>query len=462
MDNSFANQHPELVGEWSEKNSPLTPYDITYGSNKLYWWKGKCGHEWQASAKSRSHGEGCPICSGDRVIEGVNDFKSHCPELAEEWSRKNKLLPTMVTPHSSKKVIWHGKCGHEWTASVKSRVYGSGCPYCSHNIVLPGFNDLATIFPDVAAEWSEKNLPLLPSQVTPYANKKVWWECKEGHEWNALISTRSYGSKCPYCSGITLLKGFNDFATRKPELALEWSDRNYPLMPDMVNEKSTKNVWWKCSVCGYEWKSVVKARIKGTKCPVCADRTVLVGYNDLATTDPDILCEWDYEKNTDIQPTQISRSSMRYVWWKCKHGHSWRDKISNRTVLKMQCKVCEQEFDNTIPELLVMFYAWRLKLQVKIRDVETTGFVLDAYLPEIRIAFSFPYKGTQLEEDIGGVIQHLCEKRNIRYISISPKCKKEEICVKIKQAFQKAHLFINSDNQDDLMQIRKSFFEFSE
>lgn len=128
----------------------------------------------------------------------------------------------------------------------------------------------------------------------------------------------------------------------------------------------------------------------------------------------------------------------------------------------MQCRVCEQEFENTIPELLVMFYAWRLKLQVKIRDVETTGFVLDAYLPEIRIAFSFPYKGTRLEEDIGDVIQHLCEMRNIRYISISPKYKKEEICVKIKQAFQKAHLFINSDNQDDLMQIRKSFFEFSE
>lgn len=37
----------------------------------------------------------------------------------------------------------------------------------------------------------------------------------------------------------------------------------------MINEKSRKNVWWKCRECGNEWKSVVYARIKGTVCPVC-------------------------------------------------------------------------------------------------------------------------------------------------------------------------------------------------
>ena len=56
MDNSFSSIHPELVCEWSDKNAPLTPEQITYGSKKLYWWKGSCGHEWKASAKSRSSG----------------------------------------------------------------------------------------------------------------------------------------------------------------------------------------------------------------------------------------------------------------------------------------------------------------------------------------------------------------------------------------------------------------------
>ena len=57
MNNSLAEVHPELVSEWSEKNLPLTPDDITFGSNKKVWWKGTCGHEWQTSVKARLNGE---------------------------------------------------------------------------------------------------------------------------------------------------------------------------------------------------------------------------------------------------------------------------------------------------------------------------------------------------------------------------------------------------------------------
>ena len=282
MENSFAAKHPELVCEWSEKNLPLTPEQIPYGSNKIYWWHGACGHEWTASAKSRHAGEKCPICSGARILVGFNDLATAKPELAAEWSEKNKpLLPTMVTVGSHKKVIWKGKCGHEWVAQIKNRVQqDSGCPYCSHRKVLVGFNDLASLFPEVAAEWSDRNLPLKPTDVMAFANKKVWWKCSHGHEWYTLISTRSGGSKCPYCSGITVLPGFNDFQTLYPELAEEWSERNAPLTPDRISVKSRQNVWWKCKVCGHEWKSVIYSRTKGTTCPVCADRAVKEGYVD--------------------------------------------------------------------------------------------------------------------------------------------------------------------------------------
>ena len=74
MSNSLAIMRPELVREWSDKNLPLTPDKITYGSNKIVWWKAACGHEWQTSVKARSKGENCPVCSGARVIEGINDL----------------------------------------------------------------------------------------------------------------------------------------------------------------------------------------------------------------------------------------------------------------------------------------------------------------------------------------------------------------------------------------------------
>ena len=116
MSNSLAAVHPELVAEWSEKNLPLTPDSITFDSNKKVWWKGTCGHEWQASVKARSNGEKCPICSGARVIAGINDLNTLKPKLASEWSEKNEIKPTEVSIGSHKKVIWKCKLGHEWTA----------------------------------------------------------------------------------------------------------------------------------------------------------------------------------------------------------------------------------------------------------------------------------------------------------------------------------------------------------
>ena len=130
MSNSLAAVHPELIAEWSEKNLPLTPDSITFGSNKKVWWKGACGHEWETSVKARSNGEKCPICSGARVVAGINDLSTLKPELASEWSEENEIKPTEVSIGSHKKVIWKCKLGHEWIATVKSRTinktFGSG------------------------------------------------------------------------------------------------------------------------------------------------------------------------------------------------------------------------------------------------------------------------------------------------------------------------------------------------
>lgn len=111
MNNSLSVVHPELIVEWSKKNLPLTPDGITFGSNKVVWWKGSCGHEWQTSVKARSKGEKCPICSGARAVAGINDLSTLKPGLASEWSKKNEIKPTEVTVGSHKKVIWKCRLG---------------------------------------------------------------------------------------------------------------------------------------------------------------------------------------------------------------------------------------------------------------------------------------------------------------------------------------------------------------
>lgn len=459
MENSIAKMRPELVPEWSEKNLPLTPAEVPFGSNKRYWWRGQCGHEWQTSAKARSQGEKCPICSNTRIIPGINDLESLHPKLAEEWSPKNTLPASAFGEGSHKKAIWKGRCGHEWTAVIRSRVGGAGCPYCSHNLVLAGFNDLETIFPAVAQEWSPRNFPLQPSQVTPYANRKVWWRCQHGHEWEALISTRSYGSQCPYCSGIKLLRGFNDLATLHPDLAEEWSIRNGELPPDGVNGKSPKNVWWRCKTCGNEYKAVIKSRVHGLPCPVCTERAVLKGYNDLETTDAALMKEWDYEMNIKRAPSTFSRYSMYPVWWKGTCGHRWKDKIFHRTVEGAGCIYCESEFRRAIPQLLVLYYAKHNGVKAYVDDDRMIGVPLDVVIPAMKIAFVFPYKGTNREQGVLRVLRHLCETRGLIYEEIYQK-DPLEICIAIKQAFAKARIYINSDSEKDIAAVRERYLSW--
>ena len=461
MENSLSRMRPHLVSEWSEKNFPLTPDTVTFGSNKIVWWKGACGHEWQTSIKARSAGEQCPICSGARVLRGYNDFESKFPELAKEWSPKNEpLRPSMITAATHRKVIWQCKLGHEWTASVKSRtVNGTGCPYCSHNFVLPGFNDLASRFPEIAAEWSERNLPLTPDQVTAFKNIKVWWKCHLGHEWNTLISTRAGGSQCPYCSGIKLLKGFNDLKTKYPFLAAEWSEKNLPLTPDAVNEKSTKNVWWKCNTCGYEWKAVVKARVKGGMCPVCAERAVLQGYNDLGTTDPYLLSEWDYEKNSKWTPSNVSRNSMKVVWWKCGAGHSYRAKITDRTIEQKGCPQCEAEFQQALPQMLIMMYGAQNGITVKSNSDSELGMRLVAYLPELHCAVDIA-GATVTEKREQSVKAHICLSNRLGYYLIKRTADASQMAAEIKTLFIRNHIYLHTDSEKDVQMLRERFLEW--
>ena len=459
MKNSISEMRPQLISEWSKKNYPIMPDEVPYGSNKQYWWIGPCGHEWQTSAKARSAGEKCPICSNTRIIPGINDLHTLRPKLCEEWSDKNKPLePTMVSLATHKKVIWKCKLGHEWNASVKSRTLnGTGCPYCSHNAVLTGFNDLATIFPEVAAEWSDRNLPLLPSQVTPFKNKKAWWKCSNGHEWYTLISTRSGGSKCPYCSGIITLKGFNDFKTLYPDLAAEWSDKNGDLKPDQINEKSTKNVWWTCKKCGNVWKGVVKSRVNGRKCPVCSEREVLAGYNDLVTTDPQIVMEWNRTMNAGVAPSRVSRNSLRPVWWKCALGHTWKDRICSRTIDKAPCPTCEAEFRRMLPQLLLLRYSKDNDLTIKLNDTKMVGVEVDAYIPELYTVITVIDRSTKSTSNIQTVIEHICRRSRIKYVKLDTRKAPEEVCNDIKAAFRAGNIFIRTDSEEDVRTARKQF-----
>ena len=351
------NNKEYLLDEWDYERNEKTPNTISKGAEIRIHWKCKNDetHLWVAYLSNYLKGRRCPYCSGRYPIKGKNDLQTINPILSSEWhpTKNMPLTPSNVKAKSNKKVWWLCNKGHEWQANINSRSNGYGCPYCSGRYPVKGENDFQTISPILSSEWHPtKNIPLTPSDVKPKSNKKVWWLCSKGHEWQATINNRyRKGYGCPYCSG-KVLTGDNDLETVNPELALEWHPfKNKPLKPSEIYYNATKCVWWICKE-GHEWKNSISERNKGKECPICKykkennnPKKILVLKNrisiSLATKHPELLEEWDYSKNKEISPHEVSYGSGKKVWWICKKNsiHKWKAAIYDR-ISGNGCPIC--------------------------------------------------------------------------------------------------------------------------
>ena len=377
------------MNEYSyEKNVNLDLDRITIGSNAKIWWKCTLGHEWQATVGSRSKGAGCPYCSNYKAWAGYNDLATVNPKLASEWcyEKNGGLRPTSVTVGSHKKVWWKCNNGHEWEAEIKSRSVGSGCPYCSGRFAVKGVNDLQTVDPAISEEWDfEKNGELTPSEVLPNSGMKVWWRCKEGHEWQTTVSDRSKGNGCPYCGGKKVLKGFNDLQTRYPVLSEEWDWEKNKTRPEDHTAFSSGEVWWKCKE-GHSWKAAIYSRTYGAnKCPICSNHMVLKGYNDLESNNPQLLKEWNWDRNT-VLPSEISPYSDKKVWWKCKKGHEWESTVGNRSA-GTKCPHCSF-YGSSFIEMALFYYLKQIFPDAQYR-IKIGCWEADIYIPSINTAIEY-------------------------------------------------------------------------
>ena len=314
----------EIFKQWHPKlNGNLDAATITASSNRKVFWLGPCKHEWSASVASRTRiGAGCPFCANQRVLQGFNDLQSQLPELAAQWDfLGNDLTPSEALAGGNKKFRWLCREGHSYLRSVTERKQGYGCDYCSGHRVLQGFNDLATRFPSIAAEWNEKLNGLRACDTLPNSTAKRHWTCGFGHDYQQTVSKRTgtRRAKCPYCSSQSFLKGFNDLATVRPELALLWDFQGNSDLPENVFAYSNKEFHWRCG-SDHKWLSRPSS-MKGS-CPYCFNQKVWPGFNDLATLRPELASEWDEDAN-QVPASQVSACGKHLAHWQCAEGHKW-------------------------------------------------------------------------------------------------------------------------------------------
>lgn len=281
------------------------------------------GHYFGETIANWKRGRGCPVCRGLRVFPGQNDLQTTHPEIATQWDyKKNEKSPAEVTAGQKIKAWWICDKGHSWLALINNRKK-TGCPICADRLTIHGVNDVSIRNPKLAAEYDQAKNSRPISEIRENSGLSVWWVCELGHSWKQSPRVRSRGRGCPYCSNQRVLPGFNDLQSKHPLVAAWWDrENNNGLSASDVLPGSKKIAFWRCPA-GHSFSDSIDARTQAQGCPICLNRRLLVGFNDLRVKRPDLAAEWNFERNS-CGPEDVIFSTKSRFWWLCELGHSWR------------------------------------------------------------------------------------------------------------------------------------------
>ena len=386
----LATLHPDLAAQWHPDNDK-TPDRVSCGSHYKAMWvcPTDSRHVWEAQVTKRVNGNGCPVCSGRKVIAGVNDLATTHPEVATQWHPDNRNTPAEVSYGSNKRYMWVCPSGHEWGETPNRRTaLNYGCPVCSGKRTIHGVNDLATTDPDLAAEVADDS-PLRATEVSRGSKKHLRWRCRvdRSHVWDAAPSDRIRGNGCPVCSGKKVIVGVNDLLTTHPHLAQFWNENNPPMTA--VHAGSHSKVKWVCEHGHVTVSEIRHVAIRGQGCGVCSGHRAVCGFNDLASQRPDWSAQW-HPDNT-LKPTEVTVNHNGKVWWVCEKGHEWFTSPNNRVKGDSGCPTCARNTFTSKGELALAAWVESVSSDDVHRNVRSvvSGHELDIWIPEQSLAIEF-------------------------------------------------------------------------
>jgi len=381
-DKSLSEINHKLSKEWDyDKNSPLTPLMFTPNSEKKVFWKCIKEHSWEASIKNRHlRNTGCPHCyeinrseivRKGKMKKDSDTFGSVFPNLLSEWDyKKNNISPFEVAPKSKLKVWWVCPNSHEYEKTINGRANGNDCPNCSskkrstsaRNVRIAKTGTLDIKFPEIARQWDFVKNKSIPNDFPPGSKEKVWWLCSNKHSWTASIYNRTKQNQgCPICfkqnqkemSLNSAIARFGSLEEHNPSFLKEWDyDKNMDINPSQITLNNKSKVWWLCSN-HHSFNQSPYDRNNGHGCPICSKEKKLESYKmkilenrgSFEDNNPNLLKYWDYSKNKNVSPNNVTSGSREKVWWKCGKGHSWTESITAMTNPRRvkYCRICNKE-----------------------------------------------------------------------------------------------------------------------
>lgn len=198
-------------------------------------------------------------------------------------------------------------------------------------------NDLS-----ILEQWDyDKNSDIDIEKIGYCSQKEVFWICPdEGHSYQARICKRVKGHRCIYCCNRALLVGYNDLLTRCPDIAIDWDYEKNDKNPQYIKFSSSENAFWKCHTCGYRWEAKISNRAYNhVGCKECGKIQSIEKRKNIqrektggfSKNYPDLLQDWDYEKNIGVDPYKLNISDKNVYMWKCRDAnHSFPATITYR------------------------------------------------------------------------------------------------------------------------------------
>ena len=278
--------NPDLMAEWDlEKNKEvgLDPSKLTISSQQKAWWKCALNHSWDAAIASRTYKKyGCPFCSGNKVLKGVNDFKTLNPKLADFFDAKNDFDLSTVSASSGKKAWWICQnCKTSFSKRI-SDIVRPLCKSCSNTNAfkkIQSTSSFAYLFPELLKEWDFSKNVLDPYNIKPRNNDTVFWICKKcgsSFETTPDYRVRSNGGGCKKCKSNTLSsvqrapKSGIYFIEKHPDIIDTYYDYDKnDIKLATVSYKSNRIAIWRCKKCGTSWESKFQDMAEGRCCPSC-------------------------------------------------------------------------------------------------------------------------------------------------------------------------------------------------
>ena len=214
---------------------------------------------------------------------GINDFetwckKNNCENLLDEWDPANDITPLQISYGSHKKVKWICENGHRYEKDIHSRCQGTGCSICSGRTFVHR-KAIFEEYPNLIEELDQDLNPYNDVKVlSSGSGKKVFWKCQKGHSYSMSPAAKTRSQGCPFCNNKRVLAGENDLETwckknNRLQILDDWDYSKNTMSPSSFLPGSNIKVWFRCHICGYEWKTVINSRTgQGADCRMCSRR----------------------------------------------------------------------------------------------------------------------------------------------------------------------------------------------